>query len=84
MLSSHFYPSYIEDEIYGIMEDYEVEGIDLYDEGVVSAIADFFACHPSVEFHLCCSPWPDETGGVCAISFVENNHPHLVVFDYKK
>ena len=39
--NTKFYPSFIEDEIYEMMDDYML-GIETYDEGLVSAITDFF------------------------------------------
>lgn len=84
MLGTGFHPSYIEDEIYGMMDDYAI-GSDTYIEGLVDAITDYFTNHsPAVEWQLGCSEWPDMTGGVCAISWMENGHVHMVMFDYKK
>lgn len=79
----HFNPSKIEDELYSIMDDYETEGTDLFNYGVTDAIADYLLNHAKVEYQLCCSNWPDETGGTCGVSWVENGHPHLILFDYK-
>lgn len=80
----HFNPSAIEDEIYEIMDDYETEGLDLYNYGLTDAISDFFSKqHPATEYNLVCSNWPDEAGGTCAVAWVESGHPHLIMFDYK-
>lgn len=77
-----FVPSHIEDEIYGIMEDYEC-GLDLYGEGLVPVVADFLTnCGTKIEWQLCCSEWPDMTGGACFISWVEEGHIHAIGFDY--
>lgn len=82
MLGS-FNPSKIVDEIYSIMDDYETHGCDLYDYGVVNAIADCLTNYYHIEYNLCCSHWPNEEGGVCAIAFVDCDHPQLVMFDFK-
>lgn len=79
----NFNPSKIANEIYTILDDYETEGIDLYNFGATDAIADFLTNYAKIEYLMACSEWPNEEGGVCAVSFVENGHPHLVLFDYK-
>ena len=63
------------------MEDCEVS-VDLYIYGVVDVITDYLTNHAKVEYQVCCSNFPDESGGVCGIAFVENGFPHLVMFDY--
>ena len=84
MVGSKWYPSKIEDEIYGTMETYEI-GIDLYDEGLTGAIADYFTNYAGIaEWQMACSPWPNETGGVCFVSWVEDGHIHMIGFDYIK
>ena len=83
-MKGKFFPSYIEDEIYEIMDDYETEGMDLFNYGLTEAIVDFFEKqYPNVEYQVGCSEWPDASGGVCGVSWMENNHPHLIMFDYK-
>ena len=79
----NFNPSVIVNEIYAILDDYETEGLDLYNYGAVDAITDYLTNYAKVEYLLCCSEWPNEEGGACAVSFVENGHPQLVLFDYK-
>ena len=79
----NFHPSEIENEIYSIMDDYETEGLDIYNYGVTDAIADYLTNHAKVEYQLCCSEWPDETGGVCGVAFLDQGHTHLIMFDYK-
>ena len=79
----NFNPSVIVNEIYTILDDYETEGLDLYNRGTVDAIINYFVEYVKVEFLICCSEWPNEEGGACAVSFVENGHPQLVLFDYK-
>lgn len=78
----HFNPSVVENTIYEIMEDYETEGIDTYNFGVVDAITDYLTNYAKVEYQACCSEWPNEKGGVCAFSFVDGGHPHLILLDY--
>lgn len=80
----HNRPSNLVNEIYNIMEDYETEGIDTYNYGVVDAITDYLAneCHTD-KYQVCYNPWPNRTGGCCAITVVENDYPFLVMFDYK-
>ena len=87
MLGTDFYPSAIEQEIYDRMEDYTA-GCDLYYEVFVDVVANYFTkeAAPRVkEWLLNCSSWPDESGGVCAVSWIElDNHMHMVMFDYVK
>ena len=84
MLGTKWYPSHIEDEIYDTMMTYEV-GFDLYNEGLTDAIADYFTNYlPEVEWQLGCSMWPNETGGVCSVSWIEDGHIHMISFDYIK
>ena len=79
----NFNPSKIANEIYTILDDYETEGLDLYNFGATDAIADFLTNYAKIEYLMACSEWPNEEGGVCAVSFVESGHPHLILFDYK-
>ena len=77
----NFHPSRIENKIYDITEEFEI-GCDLYQHAVTDKIAEWLS-NLHVEYQLCCSDWPNEEGGVCAVAFVEDGYPHLVVFDYK-
>ncbi len=82
--NTKFNPSFIEDEIYEMMDDYMV-GSDTYNEGLVSAVTDFLTNYnPGIEWNLSCSEWPDCSGGVCYVSWIENGHLHMIGFDYKK
>ena len=45
--NTKFHPSFIEDEIYEIMDDYIV-GSDTYEEGLVSAVTDFLTNYAPV------------------------------------
>ena len=78
-----FHASTIMNDIYGILDDYETEGVDLFNFGATDAIADYLTNYVKVEFQLACSEWPNEEGGVCSVAFVEGGHPQLVMFDYK-
>lgn len=78
-----FHASTIVNDIYDILDDYETEGLDLYNFGATDAIADYLTNYVKVEFQLACSEWPNEEGGVCSVAFVEGGHPQLVMFDYK-
>lgn len=75
-------PSVIVNKIYDILEDYEIK-TDIYEHGVIDAIADYLGNHLKIEYLIYNSDWPNEEGGVCAISFIDSNHPQLVVFDYE-
>ena len=84
MLGSKWYPSLIEDEIYEMMDKYAI-GSDTYSEGLVSEITDFLTKDTyGFEWKLACSPWPNMTGGVCSVCWIEDGHVHLVMFDYQK
>ena len=79
-----FYPSAIEDAIYGMMDDYML-GMETYEEGLVDTINDFLGNYCfGFEWQLGCSEWPDCSGGVCFISWIEDGHLHMISFDYKK
>ena len=78
-----FHASAIVNKIYDILDDYETEGLDLYNFGATDAIVDYLANYVKVEYQLACSEWPNEEGGVCGIAFVDGGRPHLVMFDFK-
>ena len=79
----NFNPSTIVNEIYDILDSYETEGLDLYNYGATDAITDYLTNYAKVEYLLACSEWPNEEGGVCAVSFIDSGHPQLILFDYK-
>ena len=82
--NTKFNPSFVEDEIYEMMDDYTI-GSDTYDEGLVNAVMDFLANYnPGIEWNLGRSEWPDCSGGICYVSWIENGHLHMISFDYKK
>ena len=78
-----FHASAIVNKIYDILDDYETEGLDLYNFGATDAIVDYLANYVKVEYQLACSEWPNEEGGVCSVASVDCGHPQLVMFDYK-
>lgn len=84
MIGTKWAPSEIENTLYDIMESYEI-GLDLYEEGVVSAITDYFSDYvTNIQWQLGCTEWQDMTGGVCYISFIDNGTLHMIGFDYRK
>lgn len=79
-----FYPSTIEDAIYDTMDDYML-GMETYEEGLIDAISDFLGSYClDTEWKIGCSEWPDCSGGVCYVSWIEAGHLHMIGFDYKK
>ena len=71
-------------EVYSILDDYETEGCDLYNYGAISAIGNYFKNKRPLTKWVCdISEWPNEEGGVCAIAWVEEDEPCLVMFDFK-
>lgn len=84
MLGAKWHPSWVENEIYSMMDDYMI-GMETYEEGLVDTISDFLGNNcPNIEWNLGCSEWPDCTGGVCYVSWIEDGHIHMIGFDYKK
>lgn len=84
MLGTAWRPSKIEDEIYGILEDYEV-GTNLYEYNATNAVTDLLVNYcPTIQWQLGCSEWPDCTGGVCAVSWIEDGTIHTIMFDYTR
>lgn len=83
MLGTQFYPSHIEDEIYGIMDDYIVDSC-TYEAGLVEAISDFFMNYKKGEWQLGCAEWPNSEGGSCSVSWIEDGHLHMIGFDYTR
>lgn len=76
-------PSRIENHIIGILENYEI-GVDIYEEDAVKDILAYFSNKPYVPFQLHCLDYPDMTGGVCAISYLEEDNLHMMSFDYRR
>lgn len=83
-MTGHSRPSYLVNEIYNIMEDYETEGIDTYDYRVINAIIDYLTneCHTD-KYQMSYNVWPNMIGGYCSIAVVDNDYPFLIAFDYK-
>ena len=82
-MTGHNHPSVLTNAIYNIMEDYETEGLDTYNYGVVDAITEYLTDYLHVEYQLCCNPWTNMIGGCCALAVVDEGFPHLIMFDYK-
>lgn len=80
-MKGNFHPSQIENQIYSFMEDYSV-GTDVYSYKLTLKLADWFNSL-GLEFQLECAVGEDAEGGVCAVAFVDEGYPHLIMFDYK-
>ena len=82
-MSKIFYPSKLVDEIYGIMDDYDLN-FDTYQIGVIDAIIDFLKNYAKVEYNYSClDSDPFAPRGFCAFSFIdENGHPQVIHFEY--
>ena len=77
-----FYPSKIEDEIYDLMIDFTA-GSDSYTEELVGVAIEYLGDH-ATEWHAGCTEYPDGTGGICYLSWIENGHLHMIDFEYRK
>ena len=77
-----FYPSKIEDEIYDLMIDFTV-GSDSYTEELVGVAIEYLGDH-AAECRAGCTEYPDGTGGICYLSWIENGHLHMIDFEYRK
>lgn len=83
MIGSKWTPSVVADEMYSLMENY-MEGSDTYNYELTEYLIEWFSTHDTVkEWQLGCTDWPDMTGGVCYISWVENGSIHMEAFEYK-
>lgn len=80
-MKGNFHPSKIENQIYSFMEDYSV-GIDVYSHKLTLKLVDWFNSL-GLEFQLECAIDEDAEGGVCAVAFVDEGYPHLIMFDYE-
>lgn len=80
-MKGNFHPSKIENQIYSFMEDYSV-GTDVYSYKLTLKLVDWFNSL-GLEFQLECAVNEDAEGGVCAVAFVDEGYPHLIMFDYK-
>lgn len=84
MLGTNWRPSAIEDKIYDMMEGHEA-GVEVYEEALTDILADYLTKeYRGMEWNLVCSPWPNMNGGVCAVSWIEEGHLHMIMFDYVK
>ena len=81
-----FYPSYIEDHIYEVMEDH-LMGFDLYDSDLIEDLEPYFKDlheHTGLEYVIHQSPYPIcEDGGTVEIAWIESGHLHMVGWAYK-
>lgn len=80
-MKGNFHPSKIENQIYSLMEDYSV-GTDVYSHKLTLKLVDWFNSL-GLEFQLECAIDEDAEGGVCAVAFVDEGYPHLIMFDYE-
>lgn len=80
-MKGNFHPSKIENQIYSLMEDYSI-GIDVYSHKLTLKLVDWFNSL-GLEFQLECAIDEDAEGGVCAVAFVDEGYPHLIMFDYE-
>lgn len=65
-------------EIYEILDNYEVRGIDLYSPAAISAIKDYLKDTPYNFSNI-----EVDEGGICAFSFIENQEPQLIMFEWR-
>ena len=71
-------------DVYSILGEHETEGCDLYSYDVVSAISSYLKKqHPNIKWLCEVSEWPNEEGGACAFTWVEDGTPRLGMFDFK-
>ena len=80
-MKGNFHPSKIENQIYSFMEDYSI-GTDVYSYKLTLKLVDWFNSL-GIEFQLECAIDEDAEGGVCAVAFVDEGYPHLIMFDYE-
>ena len=80
-MKGNFHPSKIENQIYSLMEDYSI-GTDVYSHKLTLKLVDWFNSL-GLEFQLECAIDEDAEGGVCAVAFVDEGYPHLIMFDYE-
>ena len=80
-MKGNFHPSKIENQIYSFMEDYSV-GTDVYSYKLTLKLVDWFNSL-GLEFQLECAIDEDAESGVCAVAFVDEGYPHLIMFDYE-
>ena len=77
--------SKIEEDIENICVEYGHGGYDVMtcDEIAVGKIIEYFQSKPaSQQWNLSCSEWPNEKGGACFISWVEEGRLCGYGFDY--
>lgn len=81
-MSKIFYPSKLVDEIYSIMDGFDLN-FDTYHIDVFDAIIDFLN-DVKVEYNYSIlDSDPYDNRGFCAFSFIdENGHPQVIHFEY--
>lgn len=80
-MKGNFHPSKIENQIYSLMEGYSI-GTDVYSHKLTLKLVDWFNSL-GLEFQLECVTDEDAEGGICAVAFVDEGYPHLIMFDYE-
>lgn len=81
-MPGNFNPSAIINEIYDILDEYEVS-TDIYEYSVIERITDYIDDKTHGEYVLTCDDYPNEYGGHCAVAFIDKGHPQLVFFEYE-
>ena len=77
-------PSEIKNALYDIMDDYEI-GVDLYEEGVVDAITDFFENYRAdVHWDTENNSWPNEAGFCHVFTWLEDGNIQMIMFDCRR
>lgn len=81
-MKSKFSPSLITEQIYNILDNYIV-GSDSYDIEAIPTIANYLEALPHIQYTMEQIAYPDMTGGTAIFAWAEENHPHMVIFDYE-
>ena len=87
MLGTVNIPSKIEKDIEEICVKHGHGGFAVMtcDESAIDEILKYFQNKPaSQQWNLSCAAWPNEEGGSCSISWIENGHLCGYGFDYLK
>ena len=76
--------SMVKENIYDILDEYLVKDFETHDVKAVKAVEDYLMNYAFVkEYSLDISPWPDFTGGACAVAWTEvGGHLYTLMFDY--
>jgi hypothetical protein len=76
----HNRPSKILNELYNILEEYEVN-LDTYAFGAFSAVEDYLKHSAYIPYQAHFQPWDNGFGGCYSIAFVEDGFPFLLTFE---